>query len=344
MGYQAAVLGASGFAGAELLRILQRHPTIEVGVAGARANAGRAVGSLYPGLFDDFDLTLVSLEEAAASEVDIVFSSLPHTHSARLFEGEDSRKLVDLAGDFRLHDPAVYREFYGEDHPAPGMLSDWTYGLTELHREEIAGSSRVANPGCYAAGALLAVIPLVSGGLIDPNTLHIDAKSGVSGAGRASGEGFDFASVNENLRPYAVTGHKHVAEIEQELGLLAGKPVRISFVPHLVPMTRGILVTSVGERRGDATTEELLEAYRAWYEAEPFVRVLGATELPQTKHLSGTNRAEVTVRVDERTERVVAISAIDNLGKGAAGQAIQNANLMLGLDETTALLGPGGVP
>lgn len=336
MGSKAVVLGASGFAGAELLRILSAHPGIDVVAAGASSRVGVALGDFYPSMPAYREMAFVSFDEALGAEPDIVFSSLPHTHSMKLFAGYGGR-VIDLAGDFRLKDADAYPRWYGEAHLAPEALGEWVYGLTEIHREEIRSAEKIANPGCYAAAAILALGPLVGGDLVELSSIHIDAKSGVSGAGRASGEGFDFVSVNENLRPYSVTGHKHIAEIEQELSLLAGGSVTVSFVPHLVPMTRGILVTCTARLQKPSTTSELLKRYEDRYGDETFVRVLSENELPETNRLSGTNLAEVTVRSDDRTSALIAMCALDNLGKGAAGQAVQNANLMLGFEEATAL-------
>lgn len=337
MGSRVAVLGASGFAGGELLRILARHPGIQVAAAAASANLGRRLAAAYPAMTRYHDLTFLSVEETLSAPCDLVFSSLPHTESMKLFSPRGGPKVVDLAGDFRLKKPELYPEWYGQAHAQPEALGDWIYGLTELHRDEVKAAERVANPGCYAAAALLALAPLVEQGLVDPSTIVIDAKSGVSGAGRASGEGFAYSAANENVRPYAVTGHKHVPEIEQELSALAESEVRVTFVPHLVPMTRGILATCVARAVERVTDKDLLEAFRERYQGEPFIRVLGGDSLPETKRVAGTNVCEVAVRLDVRTGRVIAMSAIDNLGKGAAGQAVQNANLMLGFDETTAL-------
>lgn len=342
--HKVAVLGASGFAGAELLRLLLRHPGMQVVAAAASSQVGKAVADAYPSLDGYGDMRFIEVEEALGAGADIVFSSLPHNQSTRLFGSAGGPKVVDLAGDFRLSNPALFREWFGEPPPDPQVPAKWIYGLTEFHREEISSAGRVANPGCYPAAAILALAPLVASGAIDASRIHIDAKSGVSGAGRAGGEGFDFSSTNENVRAYSVTGHRHIPEIEQELGLLAGSEVTVSFVPHLVPMTRGILATCVAELTGSATAAELIEEMRERYKSDRFVKVLGEDSLPETKRLSGTNFAEVTVRVDRRTGRAIAISAIDNLGKGAAGQAIQNANLMLGFAETTALDGVGLYP
>ncbi|HEX2054074.1 MAG TPA: N-acetyl-gamma-glutamyl-phosphate reductase [Actinomycetota bacterium] len=343
MGIKAAVLGASGFAGAELLRILESHPEIQVVAASASSQVGKRVIDVYPALPSVAELTFVPTGEALDCGADIVFSSLPHKASMTLFADDGGPKVVDLGGDFRLNDPAQHEDWFGEPHTSPHSLASWVYGLTEFHRKEVAGAERVANPGCYPTAALLALLPLVSAGLVEPDGIHIDAKSGISGAGRAGGEGFDFASVNENLSPYKATGHKHIAEIEQELGLAAGRSARVSFVPHLVPMTRGLLASCVAQAVPGASGTEIGSALESAYRDEPFVRIAGGG-LPHTKRLTGTNFAEVGVHLDERTGRVLAFGAIDNLGKGAAGQAVQNANLMLGLPEDMGLLDRPLVP
>lgn len=340
---KAAVLGASGFAGAELLRILDSHPGIRVVAAAAATQVGRSVGDLYPGLSSVAALEFVPLERALSEEVDVVFSSLPHNASMELFAGEGGPRVVDLGGDHRLNDAGSYAQWYGQAHAHPGSLAGWIYGLTEIHREQVAGAERVANPGCYPTAVLLVLIPLVRAGVIDAEDLHVDAKSGVSGAGRAGGEGFDFCSANENLAPYGVTGHKHIAEMEQELALAAGGRARVSFVPHLAPMTRGLLASCVSRAVPGTEEADLTAILADAYREEPFIRVL-KDGLPSTKRLSGTNLAEVAVRRDRRSGRVLAFGAVDNLGKGAAGQAVQNANLMLGLPETAGLAARPLVP
>jgi N-acetyl-gamma-glutamyl-phosphate reductase len=343
---QVAVLGASGFAGGELLRILARHPGVEVVAAAAASQVGRPVAGAYPGL----DLPglaggcFVSVEEALAAEPELLFASLPHTRSMAILGDWAGPAAVDLGGDFRIHDPGTYRRWYGQEHACPEALGGWAYGLTEWHRPEVATARRVANPGCYPTAAILALAPLLAAGAIEPAGIHIDAQSGVSGAGRASGEGFDFVEVNENLRPYAPTGHRHIAEMEQDLGAVAGTEVVLSFVPHLVPVTRGLLATCSAPLARPATTEDLIGVLQDRYGAEPFIRVLGHGTLPETHRVAGTNVAEITARADARTGRAIALAAIDNLGKGAAGQAVQNANLMLGYDETAGLDVAGLVP
>jgi N-acetyl-gamma-glutamyl-phosphate reductase len=334
-----AVLGASGFAGGELLRILARHPGLRVVAAAAATKVGRPIRDSYPGIDATGmgDGTFVSVEEALATDPDLLFSSLPHTESMAILGDWAGPAAVDLGGDFRLRNPAAYREWFGEEHTHPGALGGWAYGLTEWHRSDVTGARRVANPGCYPTAALLALAPLLAADAIAAEGIHVDAQSGVSGAGRATGAGFDFVAVNENLRPYSPTGHKHVAEMEQELSALAGTGVVVSFVPHLVPVTRGLLATCSAPLAQEASTEDLIDVLADRYRGEPFVRVLGPHALPETRRVAGTNVAEVTARADARAGRAIALAAIDNLGKGAAGQAVQNANLMLGFEETTAL-------
>ncbi|MGH2773082.1 MAG: N-acetyl-gamma-glutamyl-phosphate reductase [Actinomycetota bacterium] len=344
MKISASVLGASGFAGGELLRLLSQHPAFEVVGAGAGTLAGEPVPARYPGLVLGADATFVTNEEALAREAEVVFISLPHTESMKLAEQFAGRKAVDLGGDFRLSDPGQYEKWYGTPHLAPDALGRWVYGLTEFNRTAIEEAKLVANPGCYPAASILALGPFLEAGLIEPVPIHIDAKSGVSGAGRASGEGFGFASANENTRPYRPVGHNHIPEIEEQLSAVAGGTVTVSFVPHLVPMTRGIEVTAVALATGGATAQGLQEALAARYEKETFIRVLGGDGLPETRRLTGTNFAEVAVRMDDRTGKVLLFAALDNLGKGAAGQAVQNANLIFGFDESMGLQASAVLP
>ncbi|MGH2718624.1 MAG: N-acetyl-gamma-glutamyl-phosphate reductase [Actinomycetota bacterium] len=337
-----AVLGASGFAGGELLRILSRHPHLQIAAAAAASQVGKPLDHAYPGL--GLEGSFVGVEEALATEPDLLIASLPHTQSMAVLGSWNGPAAIDLGGDFRLDDPTAYEQWYGQAHAYPEQMARWTYGLTEWHREEVSSARRVANPGCYPTAAILPLAPLLAAKAIAASGIHIDAQSGVSGAGRASGEGFDFVSVNENLRPYAPTGHKHIAEIEQDLSAVAGAEVVVSFVPHLVPVTRGLLATCSAPLTSEATTADLLAILHERYDTEPFVRVLDADRLPETRRVTGTNVAEIGVRVDARSGRAIAMAAIDNLGKGAAGQAVQNANLMLGFAETTALDVAGLLP
>lgn len=337
MSLSVAVLGASGFAGAELLRILERHPSMRVVAAAASAQVGRSVADAYPSLESVADMNFCTVDEALSAGADLIFSSLPHTASMDLFADKDDAKIVDLAGDFRLNEADRYAQWYGEAHANPQSLPAWEYGLTEFNRQAVGGAGKVANPGCYPTAVLLALLPLIQAGVMDAGTVHVDAKSGISGAGRAGGEGFDYSSVNESLAPYSVTGHKHIAEMEEQISAAAGKPVQVTFIPHLVPMTRGLLATCIADAVGEVNDDDLHDVLARTYKDEPFIRVLDKGQLPKTKRLSGTNDAEVAVRVDQRTGKVFAFGAIDNLVKGAAGQAVQNANLMCGLSETAGL-------
>lgn len=333
------VVGASGYTGAELLRLLIAHPGLEPVLATSREFAGRTLDEVYPNL--GTDLVFRELDTAALDELDLVFLAVPHGAAmelgARLHKA--GTPVVDLSADFRLTDPSAYAQWFGTQHTEPDMLGDWVYGLPELHRERIAGARAVANPGCYPTAALLALAPLTAAELIDPAQIIVSAASGVSGAGRGVSPGVHFSHVDSSFKAYGLPTHKHTPEIEQELGALAGRAVRITFIPHLVPMPRGLLATCIAPRTGAG---DPLEVARAHYAAEPFVRVLDT--LPETKYTSGSNACHVSYRVDERTDRIIAVAAIDNLGKGAAGQAIQNANLMLGLEETMGLRAGGIYP
>jgi N-acetyl-gamma-glutamyl-phosphate reductase len=340
MMFRAAVAGGSGYTGAELLRLLESHPGFTTAVATSREFAGRNVTDVYPNLRTD--LTYTELDPAVLEDVDIAFLALPHGASmeigARLAKAGVA--VVDLSADFRLKDPAQYPEWFGSPHVAPETLPDWVYGLPELHRQAIRGARAIANPGCYPTAAILALAPLVSSGLIDPATIVVSAASGVSGAGRKLTNDVHFSHVDANYKAYGLPAHKHTPEIEQELTALAGSPVRITFVPHLAPMPRGLLATCIAQATSDA---DPADAARAIYDGEPFVRLLSGS-LPETKYTLGSNNCLLGYSRDDRTGRIVAVAAIDNLGKGAAGQALQNANLMLGLPEEEGLTGGGIYP
>ena len=334
------ILGASGYAGAELLRLLARHPELRVAWAAGETAAGEPVSSRYPGLAGAIgDLTFCSLEEGLEKGADVLFLALPHGRSGELAPRAlaSSRLVVDLAADFRLHDPAAYPQWYGAAHPFPEELGSWPYGLPELHREALAGARKVAVPGCYPTAALLALAPLVRDGLVSPEGIVIDAKSGLTGAGRSLKDPYLFAQVNENVTPYGAPRHRHTPEIEQELGRIAGRDVTVTFTPHLVPTTRGILATCYASAREGVEAGDLTACYRRHYGGEPFIDLPGPGAWPQTRAVATTNRAQVAAVLDARAGRVVAACAIDNLVKGAAGQAVQCANLALGLPETAGL-------
>jgi len=337
MNKQAAILGASGYAGAELLRYLSAHPSIEAVWLTGNRNAGKRISDLYGHL--DSDLVIQPMDAATVPDVDVAFLALPHGTGAPTAKALVDRgvKVVDLGPDWRLHDPSAYGEWYGYAHAFPADLRSWVFGVTELHREEIASTDRVANPGCYSTAAVLALAPALSAGTIEETGIVIDAASGVSGAGRKVAERYLFSEIEASYSAYGVGKHRHVPEIEQELGGVA-----VTFTPHLVPMARGLLVTCYARMTNgvDAVRDSLETAYKG----EPFVRVLDAGAQPGTKQVSATNNALIGIGADERAGVAVITCAIDNLGKGAAGQAIQNANLMLGLDETTGLTGSAVYP
>jgi N-acetyl-gamma-glutamyl-phosphate reductase len=337
MALRVGVVGASGYTGAELLRLLAGHSGLETAVATSREFAGQDIAAVYPNLGAYAGRPYDELDPGRLGDLDLVFLALPHGASMELgavLAGSGTR-VVDLSADFRLDDPGAYPEWFGAPHTAPEWLGKWAYGLPELHRDEIKGHQAVANPGCYPTAALLALAPLVRASLIDPSTIVIAAASGVTGAGRGLNAGVHFSHVDANFKAYGVTGHKHTPEIEQELSRLSGADVRVTFVPHLVPMPRGLLATCTASLATGADASVVAEAMSAAYGAEPFVRVTASP--PETKYTLGSNAAHVWATADARTGRAIAIAAIDNLGKGAAGQAIQNANLMLGLPETLGL-------
>jgi N-acetyl-gamma-glutamyl-phosphate reductase len=338
MAYQAGVVGGSGYTGAELLRLLAGHPDLDVVHVTANSNAGAEVGALYPSLGAAYPgLEFASFDPAALASLDVVFLGLPHGESQQVAPQlvDDVAHLVDIGADFRLpaHD---YATWYGAEHTAPELLDRFAFGLPELFRDDIVTHPHVASPGCYPTASTLALAPLLAGGLVDPGTLVVDAMSGVSGAGRALKVTSHFSEVDESVTAYGVLTHRHTAEIELALGRISGADVRVLFTPHLVPMVRGIHATCHARpTAGGLTTAGLLERYREFYAGEPFVRVVD--DPPPTKATTSGNGCLVTVRADERTGGVLAIGVLDNLVKGASGQAIQNANLLLGLPEATGL-------
>lgn len=331
-----AVFGGSGYTGLELLRLCAAHPDLEVASVAGHSSAGRGVSDLHPSLAGTYDaLAVEQISPEAAAGCDLVFTALPHGESQRFVPAllDAGARVVDLAADFRLRDPALYPTWYGEEHGAPELLARSVLGVPELFRADLAGATLIASAGCYVTAASLALAPFVRRGAVEPVGIVVDAVSGVSGAGRNPTEITHFGSVNENFTAYGLLNHRHTPEIEQALGGGA----QVLFTPHLAPMTRGILATCYARPRvgGPQTTEAALELLRDAYEAEPFVQVTPA--VPQTKHVLGSNSAHVTARVDERTGWLVVIAALDNLVKGAAGQAIQCANLSLGLPEGSGL-------
>jgi len=335
---RAAVLGASGYTGADLIRLAARHPAIEIAALIAKGHAGQALRQVFPHLASLDVPELVTADAVDWSGIDVAFCGLPHgTAHAEIKKLPERVKVVDMSADFRLRDLGTYAEWYGGEHSAPELHAGAVYGLTEHYREEIKSARLVACPGCYPTAVLLALRPLVQSQLIASEDIIIDAKSGVSGAGRALKQNILFSEAGEGLSPYGIGSHRHVPEIEQELGLAAGAPVTVNFTPHLAPMTRGELCTSYVRLAGKATASDLRTALTEAYGASPFVRVVEEGVIPATQHVRGSNYCHIGVFADRLPGRAIVVSAIDNLVKGSAGQALQNFNLMFGFDETTAL-------
>ncbi|MFC1860463.1 N-acetyl-gamma-glutamyl-phosphate reductase [Chloroflexota bacterium] len=339
------IINVTGYTGVELARLLSRHPEVELTSITGRSTAGQKLEVVFPHLAG-IDLTI----EARLGDVDLAFSAMPHKESAKEVIPllNNSIKVVDISADFRLKDAEEYPSWYGFTHSAPRLLEEAVYGLPELHRSEIVSAQLVANPGCYPTGAILALAPAVKAGIIEPDII-VDSKSGVSGAGRSLSLKTHYSEANEDVTAYALEGHRHLPEIIQELGLLRrGKVPSITFVPHLIPMTRGILTTgyatlSPGKvAAGQKGEEKVRQLYLDFYKDEPFARVVESP--PHTKHTWGNNSCLIHPTIDHRAGRLVVISCLDNLVKGAAGQAIQNMNLMLGLPETTGLEAPAVYP
>jgi len=337
------VLGASGYTGSECVRLLLRHPQAEIVLLTADRRAGQAMRDVFP-QFSPFDLPkLVSIESIdwARSGLDLVFAALPHATTQKvikdLFAKTASVKVVDLSADFRLADTAAYAHWYGHEHLAPELQQEAVYGLVEVHRDKIKGARLVANPGCYTSCSELPLIPLIAAKAIDLDEIVVDAKSGMTGAGRAAKEAMLFSEVSEGFHAYGVGHHRHMAELDQEFSAAAGRPVVVSFTPHLVPMNRGILSTIYVRGTGGKTPEDLHGILAKRYANEPFVHVLAFGEMPQTRHVRGSNMTFIGVAADRIAGRAIIGSALDNLVKGAAGQAVQNMNLMLGFPETMGL-------
>jgi len=340
-----SIIGASGYGGGELVRLLSGHPEVELVHLSAESRAGEAMADLYPNLRGFTGAVTEATDPGRiARDSEIVFIALPNGKAMEMAPAiVPHARIIDLGADFRFRDAAVYERWYRQRHACPQLLDDAAYGLTEFRRAQIRRARIVGNPGCYPTAALLAVLPLIQSGRVETSGIIVDAKSGVSGAGRTPTMGTHFSEVNENVAPYNVASHRHTPEMEQELALLTGGPVAVTFTPHLVPMTRGILVTAYLRGKDGLTTDQATAILQEAYAGEPFVRVL-ADRLPQTKATSGANFCDVAVRVDAHTGMVVAMAALDNLTKGASGQAVQNMNVMLGLPEASGLGAPGLYP
>lgn len=334
------IIGATGYAGGELVRLLSRHREVKIEWFGSKSYIDKNYSDIYQNMFQIVDAKCLddNMEELAEL-VDVIFTATPQGFCASLIKEDILKKvkIVDLSADFRIKDVSVYEKWYGIEHASPSFIKEAVYGLCEVNREEIKKARLVANPGCYPTCSTLSIYPLLKEGLIDPSTIIIDAKSGTSGAGRGAKVDSLFCEVNENMKAYGVTSHRHTPEIEEQLGYACGEQIFINFTPHLVPMNRGILTTSYASLVKDVSYEEIKAVYDEYYEKEQFVRVLKKDVCPQTKWVEGSNFVDVNFKIDERTKRVVIMGAIDNLVKGAAGQAVQNMNLMFGLKENEGI-------
>ena len=334
------IVGASGYTGADAVRLLARHPQVEISALTANTHAGKAMAEVFPHFFM-LDLPrLVEWEKVDWTKLDAVFCGLPHGTTqeiiAAVMAANPAIKILDMSADFRLHDMGTYAQWYGHEHRAPKLQGEAVYGLTEFYREKITAARLVACPGCYPTAALLALVPLAKAKLIDVDDIVIDAKSGVTGAGRGLKQNTLFSEAGEGLSPYSVGTHRHSPEIEQEIGVAAGSAVTVNFTPHLIPMSRGELCTSYVKLSG-TSPDDLRAALSAAYKDEPFVHVANKGVLPQTQNVRGSNYVQIGVFADRIKNRAIVISVLDNLVKGSAGQAIQNMNLMLGFPETMGL-------
>lgn len=337
---KAGIIGSTGYAGAELVRLISGHKEAEVVWYGSRSYIDKKYYEVFQNMFQIVDAKCMddNMEELA-NQADVIFTATPQGLCASLVNEDvlNKVKIIDLSADFRIKDVSVYEKWYGIEHKSPQYIDEAVYGLCEINREKVKGARLIANPGCFPTCSILSIYPLVKEGIIDNSTIIIDAKSGTSGAGRGAKVNNLFCEVNENIKAYGVTAHRHTPEIEEQLTYAAGENVLLNFTPHLVPMNRGILVTAYATLKDSITYEEVKKAYDKYYENERFVRVLDKDAVPETRWVEGSNYVDVNFKIDERTGRIIMMGAMDNLVKGAAGQALQNMNIMFGLDETMGL-------
>lgn len=337
---KAGIIGATGYAGAELVRILMGHKEVEIVWYGSRSYIDQKYASVYHNMFEIVDATCLDDNmEALCEQVDVIFTATPQGFLASVLTEKilSKTKIVDLSADFRIKDVATYEKWYKIEHKSPEFIDEAVYGLCEINREKTKGARLIANPGCYTTCSILSIYPMVKEGLIDPKSIIIDAKSGTSGAGRGAKVPNLFCEVNENIKAYGVGTHRHTPEIEEQLGYAAGEEVLINFTPHLVPMQRGILVTAYANLKKEVTYEEVKAVYDKYYKKEQFIRVLENETPPETRWVEGSNYVDVSFKIDERTGRIIMMGALDNLIKGAAGQAVQNMNIIFGLPENEGL-------
>lgn len=332
------IIGASGYTGADLIRLAAAHPAVEIACLTANTHAGKPLAAVFPHLAGLDAPDLIRAEDADWSSLDVAFCGLPHGTAQDVIKDlPDNLAIIDMSADFRLRDPRVYKTWYGRDHGAPELLTRAVYGLSEHYRAEIADARLIACPGCYPTAALLLLTPIVKAGLVDATNLIIDAKSGVSGAGRGLKLSTQFCEAGEGLSPYGIAAHRHAPEIEQELSIAAGAPLIVNFTPHLIPMSRGELLTVYVALKDDSTVDDLRSALNEAYFDEPFVRMAQPGIVPATQHVRGSNMCLINVFEDRIPGRAILISTIDNLVKGSSGQALQNMNIMFGLEETLGL-------
>ena len=337
---KAGIIGSTGYAGQELVRLLMQHPDVEIVWYDSRSYIDQQYADVFQNMFQIVDAKCMDDNmDALADAADVIFTATPQGLCASLVNEDvlNKVKIIDLSADFRIKDVEVYEKWYGIKHKSPSYIKEAVYGLCEINREDIKGARLIANPGCYPTCSTLSIYPLLKEGLIDPSTIIIDAKSGTSGAGRGAKVDNLFCEVNENIKAYGVASHRHTPEIEDQLGYACGEEVILNFTPLLIPMNRGILITAYASLKKEVSYEEVKAAYDKYYEKEQFVRVLDKDVCPQTKWVEGSNFVDVNFKFDPRTNRIIMMGAMDNLVKGAAGQAVQNMNLMFGFDEAEGL-------
>lgn len=334
------IIGATGYAGLELVRILKQHPQAEIVWYGSRSYVDEKYSKIFGNMVKIADAKCLDDNmDQLAQEADVIFTATPQGFCASVISEDilKNTKIVDLSADFRIKDVNIYEQWYGIEHKAPQYIDEAVYGLCEINRKDIKDARIIANPGCYTTCSILTAYPLVKEGIIDADTLIIDAKSGTSGAGRGAKTANLYCEVNESIKAYGVASHRHTPEIEEQLGYAAGRPLVLNFTPHLVPMNRGILVTAYAKLTRDISYEEMKAVYEKYYGEEKFIRLLDSGVCPETRWVKGSNYVDINFKIDKRTNRVIMMGAIDNLVKGAAGQAVQNMNILFGLDEDTGL-------
>ena len=335
------IIGSTGYAGAEIVRLLLQHKDVEIAWYGSRSYIDKKYYEVFQNMFQLVDAKCMddNMEELANS-VDVIFTATPQGLCASLVNEDilNKVKIIDLSADFRIKDVKTYEEWYGIEHKSPQFIDEAVYGLCEINRDKVKGARLIANPGCYPTCTTLSIYPLLKDGLIEPSSIIVDAKSGTSGAGRGAKVNNLFCEVNENIKAYGVATHRHTPEIEEQLGYAAGEKVLINFTPHLVPMNRGILVTAYATLKKDVSYEEVKAVYDKYYDKEQFVRVLDKDVPPETRWVEGSNYVDVNFKIDKRTNRIIMMGAMDNLIKGAAGQAVQNMNIMFGFPENEGLV------